>query len=312
MVAYMERLILIDGSGLIYRGFYAVPPFMRSPEGVQTNAVFGFVNILFTLLAKYKPDYIAVAFDKKGPTFRHKEYTEYKATRTKAPDELYAQIPIVKDLVTTFKIPAFESEGFEADDLLATIVKKLRGRSGLEINIATGDFDLFQLISDGVSILYPTKGFREAQIMQNKDVIEKYGIHSDQIVDYKALCGDNSDNIPGVKGIGPKTASSLLQQFKTLENIYEHTADVASTSTREKLTKDKENAFLSKRLATLHPDVPAEFNLAACHVSAFDITALKILFSKLGFRTFEKRLDELFGDKKTVTIPGPEPQGSLF
>lgn len=316
----MEKLILIDGSGLIYRGFYAVPPFMRSPAGVQTNAVFGFVNILFALLGKYKPDYIAIAFDMRGPTFRHKQYAAYKATRIKAPDELYAQIPIVKELVKIFKIPSFETAGFEADDILATIVDKMRGHPNLEIQIATGDFDVFQLVSDHVSILYPAKGFKDATIYQTQNVREKYGILPTQISDYKALCGDSSDNIPGVRGIGPKTALNLLDTYSSLENIYENISSITPESVQKKLQLDEKNAFLSKQLATLQKDVPCDFDLKSCHTSAFDVSAVIKEFDKLGFRSFQKRLDEILpGNSHSaqpkaaeIKVEPKEEQTSLF
>ncbi len=298
----MEKCILIDGSGLIYRGFYAVPPFIKSPTGVQTNAVFGFTNILLSLLSVRTPTYMAVAFDKKGPTFRHKEYKEYKATRVKAPQELYDQIPLVKEMVKTFGIPSFEVEGFEADDILATIVKLLP-KSGNETLIATGDFDMFQIATEHVSMLYPAKSFKEAVVLAPKDIQAKYGITPGQIPDYKGLAGDHSDNIPGVRGIGEKGAVDLLQKYSTLENIYQHLSEL-SDSLRKKLEESKENAFMSKRLATLDDNVPLDFSLNECRVKHFDVDALRQAFSELGFKSLQKRLDELYGTKTT--------QGALF
>lgn len=290
---------------------------MRSPEGVQTNAVFGFVNILFSLLNKHKPDYMAVAFDRKGPTFRHKEYTAYKATRTKAPDELYAQIPIVKDLATTFKIPSFEVEGFEADDILATIVTTLKDRHDLQILIATGDFDLFQIATDNASILYPTKSFKDADILSVADIQTKHGILPTQIPDYKGLAGDSSDNIPGVRGIGPKTAVQLLTDYKTIEGIYENIENIPSETIKNKLLLNKENAFLSKRLATLIHTVPMNFNLPACHIKSFDAVAIRALFDRLGFKSLKKRLDEQYGAEPIIDLtqekaPVENSQSSLF
>lgn len=298
----MEKCILIDGSGLIYRGFYAVPPFMKSPTGIQTNAVFGFVNILLSLLSTRMPKYMAVAFDKKGPTFRHKEYKEYKATRIKAPQELYDQIPLVKEVVKTFGIPSFEVEGFEADDILATIVK-LIPRNEADILVATGDFDIFQIASPHVSILYPAKSFKDAVVLAPKDIQAKYGITPDQIPDYKGLAGDHSDNIPGVKGVGEKGATDLLQRYGTLENIYQHLPELSETL-RKKLEESKENAFMSKRLATLDDKVPLDFSLTECRVKHFDVDALRQAFSELGFKSLQKRLDGLYGTTTT--------QGVLF
>lgn len=290
----MKKCILIDGSGLIYRGFYAIPPFLKSPAGVQTNAVYGFTNILLSLLAHKKPDYMAVAFDRKGPTFRHKEFTAYKATRVAAPQALYDQIPLVKKVVETFGIPSFESEGFEADDVLATIVKKLAKDPTVEIFIVTGDFDLFQMVKLRVSILYPAKGFKAEEIMKASDIKAKYGISPDQIPDFKGIAGDSSDNIPGVRGIGEKGAKELLSRFDSLENIYEHIDEITGAM-RIKLEEGRDAAFMSKKLATLHEEVPINFDLPACRVAEFNAVAAKKLFDELGFKSIQKRLDEIFG-----------------
>lgn len=299
----MEKLILIDGSGLIYRGFYAIPPFFRSPAGVQTNAVFGFTSILLTILANHKPDYLAVAFDKKGPTFRHKAYTEYKATRIKAPQELYDQIPLVKEVVSAFGIPGFEVEGFEADDILAAIVALLGPKTDVHTLIASGDFDVFQIASDKVSILYPTKGFKEAEIFGAEEIKKRYGITPAQIPDYKGLAGDNSDNIPGVMGIGDKGATKLLQDYKTLENIYEHLGEI-SEGVRKKLEVSRGDAFMSKKLATLEVNVPLDFDLSACRAKYFSADVVKRTLAGLGFKSLIKRIDEMYGDEPA--------QGSLF
>lgn len=315
----MKKYILIDGSGLIYRGFYAIPPFFKSPKGIQTNAVYGFTSILLTLIERQKPDYVAVAFDKKGPTFRHKEYKEYKATRVKAPDELYAQIPIVKDVVKAFGIPGFEIEGYEADDIIATIAKKLVGRKDIELQIATGDFDMFQLVRDGVSVLYPEKGFKGASVFRTEEVIKKYELTPGQVVDYKALAGDSSDNIPGVYGIGEKGAKTLLRKYKTLDGIYEHIDEIGG-ATQKKLIAGKEDAVLSRRLAMLCPNVPLEFDLQACALKSFDVESVRSLFGDLGFNSLRRRLGELSenGSDKPVqakSITKPEAgfmQESLF
>ncbi|MBI2638503.1 hypothetical protein HYW83_02840 [Candidatus Peregrinibacteria bacterium] len=298
----METLILIDGSGLIYRGFYAIPPFFKSPNGMLTNAVFGFTSILLTLLAGQKPTYMAVAFDKKGPTFRHKEYKEYKATRVKAPQELYDQIPLVKQVVDTFGIPGFEADGYEADDILATIARLL-SKKNLQILVATGDFDVFQIAGPHVAILYPAKGFKEAVVFDVKGIIEKYGIAPEQIPDYKGLAGDSSDNIPGVHGIGDKGATDLLKKYSTLENIYEHLPEITG-ALKKKLEDGKNDAFMSKKLATLDADVPLNFDLNACRVKNFDVDAAQRMFGDLGFKSLQKRLDELYGTKTN--------QGVLF
>lgn len=289
----MKKLILIDGSGLIYRGFYAIPPFLRAPDGTQTNAVFGFTNILLSLLSVHKPDYMAVALDKRGPTFRHKEFKEYKATRVKAPQELYDQIPLVKTVITSFGIPLFESEGYEADDILAAIVKKNSAEKNLQTFIATGDFDVFQIVGPAVFILYPTKGFKEAEILRTEDINAKYGFSPEQIPDYKGLAGDSSDNIPGVHGIGDKGATELLLKYKNLENIYKHLDEIKG-ALHQKLAAGQKDAFMSKRLATLDSNAPVDFNLTSCSVKDFDVKTVHELFGKLGFKSLQKRLNELF------------------
>lgn len=299
----MKKLILVDGSGLIYRGFYAVPPFFKSPTGVQTNAVFGFTSIILTLLKTQKPDYLAVLFDKKGPTFRHKAYEAYKATRVKAPQELYDQIPLVKEVVEAFGIPGFEADGFEADDIAATIAKKLSEENDVHVLIATGDFDLFQLAAPHVSILAPTKGFKEAEVFGVAQIEEKYGLSPGQIPDYKGLAGDHSDNIPGIYGIGEKGAKGLLKKYRDLDGIYGHISEIHG-ALHDKLEKGKESAFMSKKLATLEDCVPVEFNLEACLVRGFNTEKLRETFRKLGFKSLQKRLDELFGT--------PQAQGNLF
>lgn len=241
-------------------------------------------------MANQKPVYLAVALDRKGPTFRHKELETYKATRVKAPQALYDQIPLVKEIIKAFKIPMYEAEGFEADDILATIVKKLSG-SDIEIFIATGDFDLFQLVSKKTSILYPSKGFKEAEVMRIDDFQKNYGLHPEQIPDYKAIAGDASDNIPGVKGIGPKGALFLLQKYGTLENIYEHLTEIDERM-RIKLEKSRQNAFLSKKLTILGHEVPIDFDMEACRVKNFDIKAAGKIFEEFGFKSLLKRLPD--------------------
>lgn len=305
----MQKLILIDGAGLVYRSFFAVPLHLRSATGEHTNAILGFTNILLNIILRQKPDYIAVAFDKKGPTFRHKEFKEYKATRVKAPQELYDQIPRVKEVISAFRIPLFEVDGFEADDVLATVAKHVSKEKNLETYIATGDFDMFQTISPRVKILYPTQGFKEASIVDEKQVMEKYGLTPAQIPDYKGLCGDHSDNIPGVMGIGEKTAKILLQKYGSLENIYEKLTGVIPEGIRKKLEIGRESAFFSKKLATLIYEVPFDFSLKNCELHSPNPDKIVPLFEKLGFYKLLSQMG-LAGGRKQVKIP--ENQASLF
>jgi len=295
----MEKLILIDGTGLIYRGFYAIPPYLKNKAGVQTNAVFGFTSILLSILEQQSPNYMCIAFDLKGKTFRHEAYEEYKATRTKAPDELFAQIPLCKEVVDAFGIPKFELAGYEADDLLATICEKMRAKNELHSLVATGDFDLFQLISPNTSILYPTKGFRGADIMDREKMYAKYEIYPEQVCDYKALAGDSSDNIPGVRGIGPKGAKTLLSNHKTLEKIYENIENVTG-ATKQKLIDSKDIAFMSQKLCTLDREAPIEFDLPLCVVKEFDAEKVGRIFTNLSFISLLRRLELLYPQIKYV------------
>ncbi len=290
----MKKIILVDGTGLIYRGFYSIPPYLKSPDGVLTNAVYGFTMILLSIIETQKPDCMVVAFDRKEKTFRHEQYSEYKATRTKAPDELFAQIPMVKEVVDACDIPRFEVAGYEADDIIATLARRLNAENPeLEVMIATGDFDEFQLSNEKTSILYPTKGFRGADIFTPERIKEKYGILPNQIPDYKGLAGDSSDNIKGVRGIGDKTAVALLTEFGTLEGIYENIEKITGAK-RTKLEADKESAFQSRELATLCYEVPVEFSLHDCHVATAESAKLRDLFKRLGFQSLLQRGEDAF------------------
>lgn len=296
----LKKLILIDGAGLIYRSFFALPPSLVDPEGQPTNAILGFTNILLNILTVHKPDYIAIALDKKGPTFRHKAYEAYKATRVKAPQALYDQIPKVKEVIEAFRIPLLEREGYEADDLIATCAKRLEGEKELEILVATGDFDLFQMVKPHVKILYPEKGFREAVIFGPKEVEEKYGIRPEQIPEYKGLAGDSSDNIPGVKGVGEKTAKDLLQKYGTLENIYKHLGEL-SEGLRKKLETDRENAFFSRELCRLVSDVEITFSLEGAETKTPDPQKTIHLFEAFGFKKLLERLRPMLsGEQKSL------------
>lgn len=285
----MRKCILIDGAGLVYRSFFAIPRTLTDPEGRPTNAVLGFTNILLNILMTHKPDYIAIAFDKKGPTFRHREYKEYKATRAKQPQELYDQIPMVKEIVEAFQIPFFEVDEYEADDVIATIVSKLEPHKDMEILVASGDFDLFQAVHGKVKILYPEKSFKEAKIFTPKEIEEKYGIKPSQIPDYKGLCGDPSDNIHGVLGIGEKTAKMLLMEYGSIENIYKHLEKIHEPI-RKKLEAGKESAFFSKRLATLVSTVPLDVSLRDLEVPKVDPGKAVPILQKYGFYALMKRL----------------------
>ncbi len=296
-----KKLILIDGNAIVHRAFHALPQF-RNSGGDLVNAVYGFASILLNLFNREKPDYIAVAFDMKGKTFRHDQYEEYKATRTKAPDELYEQIPRIKSLVEAFQIPIFEEEGYEADDILGTLAKQAE-KKGLLTYIVTGDMDTLQLVTEYTKVYGYNGKFSEPTIYDTAKVLEKYGLKPSQVIDMKSLQGDSSDNIKGVPGIGPKTAKTLLQKYGTLENIYANLEEIKG-SPRDKLEKDKESAFLSKDLVTIKTDMDISLNLEECATHEYDEEALRKTFEELEFKSLLKRLEDF---KKTAPV-----QNTLF
>ncbi len=298
-------LALIDGNALVHRAYHALPP-LTTKEGKPSGAVYGFALTLFGMMDKVKPDYIIASFDVKGSTFRHKEFKEYKANRKKAPDDLYEQIPVCQELLKSYGVPIYIKEGFEADDILGTISKmKLTEKppkvsrdletltpftQGVDTLIVTGDMDLAQLVDKDTSIFTLRRGIKDTVIYDEKGVVEKYGIRPDQIVDYKALRGDPSDNIPGVKGIGEKTALDLLHQFGHLKDIYDNLDKIEKPAVRKKLEESREEAFLSYKLATIITDVPLQVDLASARVNNFNKEGLANFLKKMGFQSLYKRL----------------------
>ena len=258
----MKKILILDSNSIINRAFYGIRT-LNAPDGTPTNAIYGFLNILMKLITEYTPDCILAAFDLKAPTFRHKIYSEYKANRHAMPDELAVQMPIMKDIISQMNIPILQLEGYEADDIIGT-VSRLCSEKSMQCFIATGDRDDLQLAGDGTTvILASTKsGQSVTELFDENAVFEKYGVKPEEFIDMKALMGDTSDNIPGVKGIGEKTASKLISQFGTIENMYEHIDDAnVSEKIRNSLIDEKETAFLSKTLATIDKFVPVDVDL---------------------------------------------------
>jgi len=273
-----QKLYLIDGNGYIHRAFHALPPLTNS-SGQMVNAVYGFTRMILKILRQEKPDYVAVCFDFPAPTFRHKEFPEYKITRKETPDELKQQIPLAHKIVKALNIPVFEKEGYEADDLIGTLSENA-SREGIETIIVTGDKDALQLVDESIKVLNEPK-----DIFYTEEVVkEKMGVSAQQITDLMGLVGDTSDNVPGVFGIGPKTATELIQEFSSIENLYQNLSRVKE-KLREKLEKGREEAFLSKRLVTIVKDVPLEVDVRACRVGEFDREELLKLFRELEFKT---------------------------
>ena len=284
-----KKLVVIDGNAIIHRSFHALPP-LSTKSGELVNAVYGFASTLLSVIERFQPDYIIATFDLKAPTFRHEEYAEYKATRTKAPDELYAQIDRVKELVRAFNIPIYEKEGFEADDVIGTIVTQSEKLNlGIENIIVTGDLDTLQLVNDTTKVFALRRGITDTVLYGAPEVFERFGLRPDQMIDYKSLRGDASDNIPGVKGIGEKTATTLLQKYDTVERVYENIAEIKG-AVKDKLEKNKVLAFKSKWLATIVLDAPVQLDLEKAVTREFDRPTIVRLFQELNFFSLIKRL----------------------
>lgn len=284
----MENLvIIIDGNSLMNRAFYALPE-MTDKKGRHTNALYGFANIIFKILKEYTPTHFAVAFDLKAPTFRHKMYDGYKAGRKKMPDELAEQIEPLKQMIDFFGINRLELEGFEADDILGVVAKKA-GESGLKTYIITGDKDSFQLATDNVSILFTKKGISEIEVVDKQKMLDDYGITPTEFIDLKALMGDSSDNIPGVAGIGEKTGLKLIQEYKSIENIYKHIDEIKG-AVQKKLIADEESAYMSKKLATIHSDLPVDFETEEILYNGLDTKNLTEFFQQRDMVSLVKRL----------------------
>lgn len=291
-----KKLLLIDSNSLIHRAFHALPPF-KTKEGELVNAVYGFFSILLNIFSSVKPDYVATSFDVSKKTFRHEHYEDYKAHRVKAPDELYAQFGRIKEILNILQIPIFEMEGYEADDVLATIAKKMEKNPEIEIYIVTSDKDVLQSVNKKTFVLSPKKGGSDNTVYTPEEVLRKFGLTPDQIIDFKALTGDPSDNIPGVMGIGAKTATTLLQKYKTLDSVYEH-IDELKGALHDKIKNGKEDAYFSQKLVTLVNDVPIDFDLEKTKFITNDFEKAIPLFEKLEFRSLILRTKKLIPQKK--------------
>ncbi|OGF33506.1 DNA polymerase I [Candidatus Falkowbacteria bacterium RIFOXYC2_FULL_36_12] len=303
-----KKFVIFDGNAVVHRAFHALPP-LKTKDGRLVNAVFGFTSILLKAMKELKPDYIAVTFDLKGKTFRHEKFAEYKATRVKQADELYEQFPIVKDVVRAFNINIYEKQGFEADDLIGTLCdKKQVNRDDVTSVIVTGDMDTLQLVDDNTEVFTLRKGMTDTVIYDEKAVKEKFdGLGPDQMIDYKALRGDPSDNIPGVKGIGEKTAIELLKQFGSLEKLYKEikqeskkTINQIKERVRNLLIEHEKDAFMSQDLARIRRDVKVKFNLEDNKVKDYDKKKILELFSELQFNSLLSRLPEQEGGQKDL------------
>lgn len=254
-----DRLMVIDGNSLLHRAFYALP-LLATKDGIYTNGVYGFLTMLYKIQEEHSVDYICVAFDKKGPTFRHETFDQYKANRESTPNELALQFPILKEILKAMNIHQMELEGYEADDIAGTL-SKIGEEKGMEVILVTGDRDYLQLSSNNTRILITKKGITELEEYDRDKIIEEYGITPEQLIDLKGLMGDKSDNIPGVPGIGEKTGIKLLKQFGTMENMYNNIEDVRGKKTKESLIEHKNIAFLSRELGEIIRNAPIQFSM---------------------------------------------------
>lgn len=287
-----EKLVLIDGHSILNRAFYGVPDLTNS-QGLHTNAIYGFLNIMFKFLEEEKPDYLAVAFDLKAPTFRHKMYEAYKGTRKPMPRELHEQVPVMKEILAAMDILTMEQEGYEADDILGTMAKRAE-KAGVEVSLVSGDRDLLQIASDHIKIRIPkTKGNNTlVEDYYAKDVQEKYHVTPLQFIELKALMGDTADNIPGVPKVGEKTASSLMETYGSIEGIYAHLDEIGKKSIRESLAQNRELADLSKALATIDTDAPIAYSLEQARLGQIYTEKAYALFQKLQFRNLYSRFEQ--------------------
>jgi len=294
-----KRLIVIDSNAIIHRAFHALPP-LSTKKGEIINAVYGFMLVLFRAIRELKPTYIVACFDVKGPTFRHDKYKEYKGKRLPTDDNLIQQIPKVKEILTAFGIKILEKQGFEADDLIGFVAKSASGNKSFqnaEIIIITGDLDTLQLIDDKVRVYALRKGVKDIVLYDEVLVKEKYlGLEPSQLIDFKALRGDPSDNIIGVAGIGEKTAIELINKFKSLDNLYEEIEKNSEDAKRikprikELLISQKEQVSLSKFLVKIETDIPIDFDLEGCFFGGYDKDKISEIFNKFEFYSLIKKL----------------------
>lgn len=287
LLLFMDKWMLIDGNSIAYRAFFAMPPLTNS-AGQHTNAIFGFTTMLLKLLEEHKPTHVLVAFDAGKVTFRHEGYSEYKGGRQKTPPELSEQFPVLKDLITSFGISQFELDGYEADDIIGTLTKQADER-GVKTVVVTGDKDMLQLSSDGVTVAVTRKGVSEVELYTPESIQEKYGLEPLQIIDLKGLMGDTSDNIPGVPGVGEKTALKLLHEYASVENVLGN-LDKLKGKLKENLENHQDDAIMSKKLATIFREVPLERDTEELRWNGYENDKLGEAFRKLEFKSLIEKL----------------------
>ena len=308
----MKKLLLIDTFNFLHRAYHALPKTLTDKEGNPTNAVYGVTSMLISTFSQIEPDYVLTAMDDIEPTFRVEEFTAYKAHRKPMEDDLSSQIPKVFEIIDAFGIARLSLAGYEADDVIGTMVEKYKGND-LDIIVVSNDRDLWQLVDDHVMIMNPqSKG--EVDWIGEKEVVARYGFGPEKIVEYKALKGDPSDNIPGVYGVGEKTATKLILEFGSVEDIYKNIDKIEPESLKKKLVESHDQAMMSKMLATIIRDAPVDLDLNDCKYSTYNLGQVKELLEKYNFRSLIKRLgfDVGSGGGKSKKTEVPENQLSLL
>ncbi|MBI2635880.1 hypothetical protein HYW84_00970 [Candidatus Peregrinibacteria bacterium] len=318
----MQHLVLVDGHHLMYRAFYAVPAALKTSKGEQVNAVYGVASMLLSLLKAEEPDSLLFCFDAGEETFRHHEHAGYKEGRAKTPDEFYLQIPRILELIESFQIKHCSDPRYEADDLLCAY-SRAGEKAGMRVTIVTGDRDALQLVTANVRVAIPHKGYQAPEYMTPQAMLAKYGVRPGQIPSYKGLSGDSSDNLPGVRGIGPKGAAQLLQQFETLKSIYDH-LDQVKPALRAKLETGRESAFFCERMATLICDFPLPVPIDTLRLHEVATAGAEAFFREFEMNSLGKRLQSLCGteygrehfvwneDKIASNSEAPQNQMALF
>ena len=292
--------MLLDGYGLVYRGYFALPPLTTS-KGDLVNGAFGFASIVLRGIQDLQPDYIAVSFDLPGPTFRHEQYADYKATRTKMPDDLRDQFPKVREIVKALRFPVYEMPGYEADDVIGTITRQLDDRDELETTIVTVDLDMLQLVSPRVRLMTTRSGVENTVMYDVARIEERFGLRPDQMVDYRALKGDPTDNIPGVPGVGEKTAAKLIRDFGDLDSLLARLDEVTPAKLGDKLREHRDQVLMGRELSQIVRDLPVQIDLEAARLGDYDRDTVVRLFREYEFRTLIERLPSIGGESAAET-----------
>jgi len=307
-----SKFILVDGMSMVFRAYHAmIKSGLKNTKGEPTGAIFGFSNIITALIEKENPERMAVVFDTSEPTFRHNMYVEYKANRAEFPEELAPQLIRIKELIKLMGIPQIEAHGYEADDIIGTLAKE-SSANGIEVYCLTADKDFYQLVDDHITIFKPARKGEDIELVSYDGVKEKFGVRPDQVIDVQALIGDSVDNVPGVKGVGEKTAIPLIQKYGNIENLYDNISELPENAMKRKLIDNKEMAFLSKTLVTIKIDVPLDFTIDSCFVTDVNFAELDTFFDEMGFRTLRQKWSIKSGPGNKLNTDAPISETNPF